>query len=219
MKTPIAAVLFDLDGTLANTEQIHFQTWQELLLDFDLEIDKAFYQSRISGGITEKIVTDILPQLSPEEAILLAQEKETRFRKLAEKLQRIAGVDEVLSWVQERGLKQALVTNAPVKNVHFMLGVLELAQTFEIVILAEDEPAGKPDPLPYRVALERLGVSPEEAIAFEDSPSGIRSAVGAGIYTIAVASSHDPQEQRHLGASMTIDDFTDAELWKLLRQI
>lgn len=219
MKTPIAAVLFDLDGTLANTDPIHFQTWQELLRDFGMEIDKAFYQSRISGGLNADIVKDILPQLSPEEGKQLADEKEARFRKLAEKLERLKGLSEVLIWVQERRLKRAIVTNAPPKNVQFMLRVLELKPTFETVIVAEDAPVGKPDPLPYRVALERLEVSPEEAIAFEDSPSGIRSAVGAGIYTIGVTTTHDREKLLDLGASMTIEDFTDAELWTMLRKI
>lgn len=213
----IAALLFDLDGTLANTDPIHFQIWQELLRDYDLEIDKAFYQSRISGGLNSEVVRDILPQLSPEEGEGVADRKEARFRELATTLTRLAGLSEVLAWTDERQVKRALVTNAPPKNVHFMLEVLKLSDSFEHRILADDAPAGKPDPGPYLVALERLGVSPEQAIAFEDSPSGIRSAIGAGIYTIGVASTHEPSKLKDLGAAMTIFDFTDTELWQMLR--
>ncbi|WP_254568178.1 HAD family phosphatase [Oscillatoria sp. HE19RPO] len=215
----ISALLFDLDGTLCNTDPTHFQTWVELLRDYGMEIDEAFYQSRITGRMNEAIIQDLLPQLSPSEGKQLADEKEARFRKLALKLERLAGVSNILAWSEERELLRSLVTNAPPKNVEFMLQVLGLTEMFESVILAENLPAGKPDPLPYRMALEKLGISASEAVAFEDSPSGIRSAVGAGIYTIGIASTQSPQHLKDLGASMAVSDFTDPELWKLLETI
>jgi HAD superfamily hydrolase (TIGR01509 family) len=215
----ISALLFDLDGTLCNTDPTHFQTWVELLRDYGMEIDQAFYQSRISGRLNEAIISELLPQLSPEEGKQLAEEKEARFRKLARKLERLAGVSRILAWSKEQKLLRSLVTNAPPKNVEFMLQALELTDIFELVILAEELPVGKPNPLPYQLALEGLGISASEAIAFEDSPSGIRSAVGAGIYTIGVASTHEPHHLKALGATLTIVDFTDAELWGLLDSI
>lgn len=60
------AILFDLDGTLANTDPLHYQTWQKILRDYGLEIDRAFYQARISGRLNPLIVQDLLPQLSIE---------------------------------------------------------------------------------------------------------------------------------------------------------
>lgn len=215
----ISALLFDLDGTLCNTDPIHFQTWVELLLDYGMEIDQDLYQSRMTGGLNEAIIKDLLPQLSPSQGKQLADEKEARFRKLALKLERLAGVSNILAWSEHRELSRALVTNAPPKNVEFMLQVLELTPMFESVILAENLSAGKPDPLPYQMALTGLGISASEAIAFEDSPSGIRSAVRAGIYTIGIASTHSVNHLKELGASMAISDFTDPELWRLLDTI
>lgn len=215
----IAAILFDLDGTLANTDPIHFQTWQDLLKDYGMDIDKAFYQSRISGGLNGEIVQDILPQLSPEAGKRVAEEKEARFRQLGTQLERLGGLDDVLTWTEEGGVKRALVTNAPPENVEFMLEVLQLGDRFDVKVLAENAPIGKPDPTPYNLALEQLGISPAGAIAFEDSPAGIRAAVGAGIYTIGVATTHDPHKLLDLGAGMAIADFTDADLWqRLLRR-
>jgi beta-phosphoglucomutase-like phosphatase (HAD superfamily) len=77
---------------------------------------------------------------------------------------------------------------------------------------------GKPDPLPYLEALRQLQLAPEETIAFEDSPSGIRSAVGANILTVGIASTHDPNELAQLGTSLVIADFTDVKLMPLLQQ-
>lgn len=184
-----------------------------------MEIDQAFYQSRITGRLNEAIIQDLLPQLSLSQGKQLADEKEARFRKLAFKLERLAGLTNILAWSEERKLLRSLVTNAPPKNVEFMLQVLGLTEMFDWVILAENLSAGKPDPLPYRMALEELGISASEAVAFEDSPSGIRSAVGAGIYTIGIASTQSPNHLKELGASLAVSDFTDPELWKLLETI
>ena len=213
----LAAILFDLDGTLANTDPIHFLTWQELLRTYDLEIDETFYKSRISGRLNPVIVQDILPHLTASEGKRVADEKEAHFRLLATELQCLPGLLDVLAWTDECRLQRALVTNAPRANAEFMLEVLELIEIFPQVILAEDAPAGKPDPAPYLLALSRLGVKPEEALAFEDSPSGIRSAVAAGIYTVGIASTHPSQNLFDAGAAMVIPDFTDSQLWSFLR--
>lgn len=212
----LSAILFDLDGTLVNTDPFHFRAWQETLREHELEIDQTFYQTRISGRLNPVIVQDILPHLSPEEGEQLAENKEARFRELAPLLKPLAGLDRLLAWIKEQGLKVALVTNAPSKNVHFMLSVLKLTETFPTVVLAEEMKAGKPDPAPYQFALELLNIKAEEAIAFEDSPSGIRSAVGADIFTIGIASTHDPLILKKAGANKVVVDFTDEFLENFL---
>lgn len=213
----LAAILFDLDGTIANTDPIHYQVWREMLIGYDMDIDERFYKSRISGGTNPKIIQDLLPQLSPEEGAKLADEKEAIFRQKAKTiLKPLSGFSELIAWIDTHQLKRALVTNAPRLNVQFMLEVLEIKEIFDTVVIAENEIAGKPDPAPYQVALNRLGITAEQAIALEDSPSGIRSAVGAGIRTIGVTTTHEPQVLQSLGAFMAVPDFTDLQLWTLL---
>ena len=97
-----------------------------------------------------------------------------------------------------------------------MLEALQLKEAFDIIILGEEQTAAKPDPTPYQVALEKLGLQPQEAIAIEDSPSGMRSAVDAGIRTIGITSTQAPETLQNLGAFMTISDFTDLQLWTFL---
>lgn len=212
----LAAILFDLDGTLVNTDPLHYKAWQEILRDYRLNIDEAFYTRRISGRLNSVIIQDILPHLSLEEGQQLAEEKEARFRELAPELKPLAGVSDILAWTEECGLKRAVVTNAPRKNAHFMLKVLGLTDAFATLVLAEEAVAGKPDPAPYQLALSHLGIAPESAIAFEDSPSGIRSSVGAGISTIGISSTHDPKHLCEVGAEMAVPDFTASPLWSWL---
>jgi beta-phosphoglucomutase-like phosphatase (HAD superfamily) len=74
----------------------------------------------------------------------------------------------------------------------------------------------KPDPAPYKAALEKLGIGPEEALAFEDSTSGIASAVGAGIPTVGMASTQAAETLEEAGAFVVAEDFADPKLRELL---
>lgn len=215
----LKALLFDLDGTLADTDPIHFQTWRELLLQYDLEIDPDFYRTKFSGRRNQEIVKELLPQLSDQAGEQLSQKKEADFRVQAESLLTpMPGLAEILTWAEAQNLKRAVVTNAPVENARFMLRVLKLEAVFPIVILGDELPQGKPDPLPYQTALQQLGVAATEAIAFEDSSSGLRSAIGAGIPTVGIASTHEPEELNAIGATLVIKDFADSRLWDWLQQ-
>ena len=212
----LQGILFDLDGTLADTDSIHFAVWQDILIRFDLDIDRAFYRQRISGRTNSKIIKDIIPQLSLEEAWKLATEKEETYRRMAKSLLPTPGLDRLIGLTDEASIKRAVVTNAPSENAIYMLKILRLTGTFPTVILAKDAPPGKPDPAPYKLALSRLEIDSNRAIAIEDSAAGILSAVGAGIYTIGITSSHPSKNLLDAGASMTIQDFNDEKLWKLL---
>lgn len=210
------ALLFDLDGTLADTDRLHEQAWLEVLLPHGIRGDHAFYQQHISGHLNPEIVSRLLPWLSQAEGGALIEAKERRFRELAQGLKALPGLKELWQWARGRSLAQALVTNAPRPNVELVLQALGVG--FDLVVLAEELAAGKPDPLPYRTALERLGLEAGEALAFEDSPSGVRSAVGAGIRTIGLSTGHDPQGLLEAGAFLLIDDFSDRRLWKYLEE-
>jgi HAD superfamily hydrolase (TIGR01509 family) len=215
-KLMLKAILFDLDGTLADTDSIHFAVWQDILVRFDLDIDRTFYQKRISGRTNSKIIKDIIPQLSLEDAWKLATEKEETYRRTVNSLLPTPGLDKLIHLTEQLGIKRAVVTNAPEENATYMLKILRLTDTFPTVIMAKDAPPGKPDPAPYKLALSSLGVTSQNAIAFEDSAAGIYSAVGAGIYTIGITSTYDSKTLLEAGASMTIKDFHNEALWKLL---
>ncbi|MDX2214710.1 MAG: HAD family phosphatase [Oculatellaceae cyanobacterium bins.114] len=209
----LKALLFDLDGTIADTDPIHFQTWKEVLQEYGVEIDRPFYQANFSGRLNPAIVKDVLPHLSADEGQEVSDRKEAAFRQRASQLLTpMPGLMEVLTWMDRQALQRAVVTNAPVENAQFMMESLGLIDIFPLVVLGQELPKGKPDPMPYQVALERLGVVAEEAIAFEDSPSGVRSAVAAGIPTVAIASTHTPDELYPLGATLVVADFTDPRL-------
>jgi HAD superfamily hydrolase (TIGR01509 family) len=207
-----SALLFDLDGTLAETDSLHLPTWVDVLRPYGIELDEAFYRERISGRSNSKVVKDLLPYLSTGEGRRLADAKEASFRERAHELEPLPGLLDFMEEAKNRGLSLALVTNAPEENVEAILLALELGEFFDKVVLSDEVGPVKPDPAPYRAALDKLGVAPEEALAFEDSPSGIASAVGAGIPTVGIASTQAPETLLQAGAFTVARDFTDPEL-------
>lgn len=209
------ALLFDLDGTLAETDSLHLPTWATVLKPHGIEVDEELYRERISGRSNAIIAKDLVPGLTAEEIQAIADAKEEDFRARAVNLEPLPGLVDFIESARERGLKIALVTNAPKANVVAILAALGLDDDFDLVVVADEVGAGKPDPAPYRAAVERLEIAPEDALAFEDSPSGIASAVGAGVPTVGIASTQRPEMLCEAGAFMVARDFTDRNLRNL----
>ena len=208
----LRALLFDLDGTLAETDSVHHPTWADLLKPHGYSVDWTFFQERLSGRLNPDIVAELLPDLSEEEGRAMIEAKEADFRERAAALEPLPGLLDFIGQAKKRGLKTALVTNAPRENVLAVLRALCLDEVFEPVILADEVGVGKPDPAPYLAALDALGVEAGETLAFEDSPSGIASSIAAGIPTVGVASTHDPGKLERLGVVLVVHDFSDPEL-------
>jgi HAD superfamily hydrolase (TIGR01509 family) len=210
------ALLFDLDGTLAETDSLHLPTWVDALQPYGVEVDEEFYRDRISGRNTAEIVRELLPDLTDEQGRSIGEAKEASFRERASELEPLPGLVDFVIQGRELGMRIALVTNAPEENVETILLALKLRDFFDVVVLADEVEAVKPDPAPYRAALEKTGAPAGEALAFEDSVSGISSSVAAGIPTVGIASSQEPKKLLGAGAFMTAQDFTDPRLRTLI---
>ena len=215
----LKAVIFDLDGTLTNSDKVHFQVFQRLFAERGISLDRALYRQKVSGRQNAAILADFLPDLSETEVEAFSADKEAAFRDAAKgNLTPLAGLPELLAQLESQELPVAVVTNAPPENADFMLKELGLSDTFSPVVISEELPRGKPDPLPYQTALDKLSIAAEEAIAFEDSAAGIRSAVGAGIKTIGVMTTHSEAELIDAGANGVIADFTDDSVQHLMKR-
>lgn len=212
----LAAILYDLDGTIVNTDPLHYQVWREMLQEYGVEIDEAFYKNHMSGRLNPQIVRDLMPEWSTEAIYQFSDRKEACFREVAGNLTPLPGLGDAIAWATERGLKQAVVTNAPRVNAEYMLDVLNLTAAFDRVAISAEVGIPKPDPAPYEFILKEFGISSGEALAFEDSPSGMQSAVAAGIKTVGIATTQEPSELYALGAVLVISDYTDLRLWELL---
>jgi len=211
------ALLFDLDGTLTDTDTLHLLALQQLLLEEDGRVfTQAEFDAHVSGQANAGMCRYLFPERSVAEHEAFADRKEARFRALSPQLTPLPGLVRLLDFSQEQGLGICVVTNAPRANAEHMLRVLGLRERFETVLVAEELPRAKPDPLPYLTGLERLNAQAGAALAFEDSIPGLTAAVKAGIFTVGLATSQSPETLRAAGAHLVIEDFTDPQLWAVI---
>jgi beta-phosphoglucomutase len=210
------ALLFDLDGTLVDTDPVHLRAWSECLRPYGVKIDREYYRSRISGRLTSVAARELLPELDDKDIQEVVKLKQFRFREFAANLTALNGLDKLLAWSKRNGLSLGLVTNATRPHAQFLLTKLGLESFFDTEVLGEEGYAGKPDPEPYRRALSNLGISAEVTLAFEDSTPGVRAAVGAGVKTVGITSSLTPDQLLNAGTLTVIEDFCSPRLWELL---
>lgn len=213
----LRALLFDMDGTLVDTDDLHFAAYVTVFADLGITLGRAEYDARMAGRPNLEILRDYFPAETEAFRVALMNLKEDTFLRASPAWEPLEGVRELLRWAREAGLERALVTSAPRDNAGHLLRAVGLDKTFSPEVYAGELLRGKPDPLPYRTALELLGLEPQQALVFEDSLSGVRSGVAAGIATVGVATTQTPAALREVGATLVIRDFTDPELWTLLR--
>ncbi|PKU23166.1 HAD family hydrolase [Telmatospirillum siberiense] len=213
------ALLFDLDGTLVDSDALHIQAFRAVAAEHGVSFDADFFARHMSGHTNAQICLSLFPDLSAAEHERIADEKEALFRRLLEGASlAIPGVVPLVEWALDRGMSVGVVSNAPPANVRAVVQSLGLAGKFAVEICGGSVPRGKPDPMPYRVALERLGVPGERAVAFEDTPLGIRAAVGAGIATVGLTTTQPEENLLAAGALLAVKTYEDQRLTAFLAE-
>jgi HAD superfamily hydrolase (TIGR01509 family) len=211
-----AALLFDLDGTLIDSDGAHLRAFQRVFAAHGVAVDERSYYSRIHGSDNLAIGRAFLPHLSEVERAATLAAKEERYREDLGAVEPIAGVAALLDFAAARGLRCAVVTNAPRANIEKVLGALGLAKRLTQWVVGAELARAKPDPLPYRTALARLGAEAGRSVAFEDSPSGLRSAKGAGLMVVGLTTTLPADRLLAAGAEIAVADFADPRILPLI---
>jgi HAD superfamily hydrolase (TIGR01509 family) len=214
MKT---ALLFDLDGTLVDTDALHLTAFQGVLARHGIKLTKAQYVEKIMGASNGMIGAAFLSHLSPADQDAAIAAKEAAFRAMLGELRPVAGVTALLDYAEAEGLRCAVVTNAPRANATVVLKALGLSQRLPIQIIGSELARSKPDPLPYLTGLEKTGAVAAHSVAFEDSLSGLRAAVGAGLAVAGLTTTLDEATLLGAGATIAVADFTDPRIFELIR--
>lgn len=212
----LRALLFDLDGTLTDSDPVHLAAFNAMLSIRGHSLSEADFRAKISGKSNDEIARALLPGADEAGRRAFTDEKEAMFRRMASDLAETRGLTRLLAFAEERALKLAIVSNAPADNVAHMTAAIGVAGRFHHIIHGDSTPRPKPDPFPYLSALAHFGLSAEEAIAFEDSVPGIRSAAGAGLATVAIAGLGAPGPLEAAGATLAIRNFEDEALWSFI---
>jgi HAD superfamily hydrolase (TIGR01509 family) len=213
------ALLFDLDGTLVDSDHLHHAAFAALLAEDGRTLSMAEYKARIMGHPNAAIGPFLFPD-DPVRAADAIETKEAAFRaSLAASVEPVAGIHALLDWAEAAGAATAVVTNAPRANAEAMLAAAGLAERLTELVIGDELARPKPDPLPYTEAMRRIGATPARAIAFEDSASGLRAARGSDAHVFGVATGLPAADLLQAGAHAVIADFTAPALWSHLTQL
>jgi beta-phosphoglucomutase len=183
------AVLWDLDGTLVDSEEYHWQSWQHALALDGVSVTRDQFKASF-GQRNEGILRGWLgPEATIERINRVADAKEVEYRRLAAAhgLTPLPGAAEWLVRLQAAGWRQAIASSAPRLNVDVMLRALHLEAYFDAIVSSEDVTRGKPEPDVFLTAATRLDVPSERCIVVEDAAAGVEAARRAGMRSIGVS--------------------------------
>ena len=156
------ALLFDIDGTLADTDALHLEAFNQVFAPHGHVFDRERASKELMGFSNTSISERFLPGWSPERQAAIMAEKEQAFRTLASgQIKPLAGLMKLLALADRADVPMVAVTNAPRLNAEMMLSGLGIMQRFKAVIIGDELPHGKPHPLPYLEGLRAVSAAPE----------------------------------------------------------
>jgi HAD superfamily hydrolase (TIGR01509 family) len=201
------AFLFDLDGTLVLTDDIYYDTWKEILQEYNIVLTFDIFKSYICGNSDINVVRKLIPKML-NMLKEISDKKDSLFIKNIHKIRVVPGAIDFIKNVYNNGHRLAIVTNCNRRVADYILHYLQMNKYFHTVIVGGECANPKPQPDPYKTALKVFNMSSDRAIIFEDSKTGFLSANSTSpkcIVGIETMYSHD--EVLNSGANISIKDF------------
>ncbi|WZO96528.1 HAD family hydrolase [Isosphaeraceae bacterium EP7] len=183
----VKAILFDFDGTLADTANIHVAAWERTFAEIGFVIPQDVCLRAVEED-DRRFLVDVFASkdvLDGDVEGWLRRKQDVTATMLADAPQIYPGVIELITRLRDH-YRLAVVTTTWRENVVATLEAAGIADAFEVVVAKQDVASQKPDAEAYTLALSRLGVDASSAWAVEDSPSGVRAAIAAGLRVVAV---------------------------------
>jgi beta-phosphoglucomutase len=204
------AAIWDVDGTLVDTAELHFQAWQEICREQGRDFTRDDFAATFGQRNPEIIRTLFGERFNPEEIAALGDRKEVLYRSAASKgVELLPGVRRLVEELHRVGFVQAIGSSAPGANLELILRLTGIARFFAAIVSSEDTQRGKPDPQVFLVAAERLGIVPARCVVFEDAMAGVQAARAGGMKCVAVrcVGHHSEAKLRQAGADLVVDTF------------
>jgi len=182
---PFGAYLFDCDGTIADSMPLHYVAWRKALGEWNCEFDEKLFYAWGGMPITEIIATLNMRNGLKMPVETVSERKESIYYEL---LPQLKVVPEVLEHIesQQGRIPFAVVSGSTKESVMASLASLKLLDRFDAMVCAGDYKKSKPNPEPFLLAAERLGVAPNTCLVFEDTEMGIQAATAAGMASVRV---------------------------------
>ncbi len=189
---PFRAYLFDCDGTIVDSMPLHYIAWSQALADWGCTFAEDLFYAW--GG---RPVAEIVATLNQQHGLAMPVEQVTARKEALyfENLHLLRAIPEVVEHIElsHGQIPFAVVSGSTRDSVTASLQALHLLDRFDTMVCAGDYQRGKPDPQPFLMAAERLGVAPRDCLVFEDTEMGIQAATAAGMASVKVL---QPWERR-----------------------
>jgi beta-phosphoglucomutase-like phosphatase (HAD superfamily)/CTP:phosphocholine cytidylyltransferase-like protein len=209
------AFLFDLDGTIVNTDEIYYQVWMELLEPYYITLTKEMYKNEIQGNSDETVVFHRFHlNVSLKE---FSEKKDSLFLQNIQHIEVIHSIEKLFQTIYQEGHLCCIVTNCNKKVAKWIIEHLDFGKWIDFIISVDDCIKGKPSPEPYLKAIKRYQISADHCFIFEDSKSGLLSALSTHPkMIIGIESNYSSETLLNIGAHMTIPNYQDIDIQTLL---
>jgi beta-phosphoglucomutase len=200
--------IWDMDGTLVDTAELHFQAWGAVCRELGRDFSRADFAATFGRRNPEIFAALFGDRLGAAEAASWGDRKEELYRAAARKgVGLLPGVRALLEELHRAGFRQAIGSSAPRANLELILRLTGIERFFAAVIGMEETQRGKPDPQVFQVAAERLGVPAASCVVLEDAVAGVQAARAAGMKCVAVrfVGHHPEAALRRAGADLVVD--------------
>ena len=218
----VRAAIWDMDGTLVDTAEMHFEAWRAVCRERDRDFTRADFAATF-GRRNPEIIHYLFGDRLDERAMAqFGDHKEEMYRAAARKgVALLPGVRSLLEGLQRAGFRQAIGSSAPRANLDLILERTGSASLFGAVVGMEDTQRGKPDPQVFQIAAERLGAAPERSVVFEDAVAGVQAAKAGRMHCVAVrfVAHHSEEALRGAGADLivpTLEQVSAARVMELI---
>lgn len=187
---PEFGVLWDMDGVLVDTAELHYRSWKRTLDEAGIPFDREVFRETFgmnNAGILEHLLDE---KPDPDLLRKISDRKESLFREsVPGNVQLLPGVIAWLVRLHQSGARMAVASSAPHANIETLVKELHIGPYFLALVSGADLP-GKPDPATFLEAARQIGVEPARCVVVEDAVAGVQGAIHAGMKSIAVTNTH-----------------------------
>jgi beta-phosphoglucomutase family hydrolase len=189
------AFIFDLNGTMIDDMPYHIKAWHRIVNELGANLSMEQVKEECYGKNHELLERVFPGRFTEEEKDILSFEKEKQYQAaFRPHLKLIDGLDTFLQESKEAGIKMAIGSAAIMFNIDFILDGLQIRQYFDAIVSADDVVISKPDPETFITCANKLGVTADKCLVFEDALKGVECACNAGMDTVVITTMHGKDE-------------------------
>lgn len=217
VKPNIKAMVFDMDGTVIDSNKLDYKAWQEVFKKHDVDLGYKEYTTLL-GATSEEIIKKYI-DLNDDEIDNFIEKRESLFKKFVkeEGLYAMEQIEDLLKQIKNSGIKMALATGAQREKLNYMMEIVDLRNYFDEIVTADDVEKGKPHPETFLKAAEKFNVSPDEVIVWEDAQKGVEAAKNGNFRCVAITTTNGSKEGLEK-ADVTIDTYKNIKLEDILNK-